>query len=96
MNIVVEKRKRNNWHQQKKWLLETYPTEITWYLPFEMQLFKPGAYSFIYNFLNGKISTHWAAYKKNKLIGVATWQPTNMFADLLWLGIDNQEEKSRH
>jgi len=92
LHRVTERRRGSDWNLHKEWLLDTYPKEITWYLPFDLQLFKPGIYSLVYKIINGKMSTHWSIYDRDRFIGSATWQPTNMFADLIWLAVNKKRE----
>ena len=88
--IIIDRRKKSNWKVINNLLYETYPKEINWYLPFDIRLFKPGIFMFLFKIFYGKISTHWEARLNNEFIGSASWQPTNMFADFIWLAVKEQ------
>lgn len=91
-HVSTERKMRADWNSHRSWLLKTYPEEITWYLPFDIYLFRSGIFSLFYKILNGKMSINWSAFDRGSLMGCATWQPTNMFADLIWLAVNERFE----
>ncbi len=84
-SISVTPRKGSDWRFQKAWLLETYPPDITWNLPFDVNRLRPSIFNDLYLFMMNEESFHWAARRNGELIGILTWESTHAFADSLWL-----------
>ncbi len=81
----VTRRNREDWPQQKEWLIQTYPSEIAWNLPFSMDRLKPELFTNLNNFLNGFSSRTWSARQNGRLIGVASWESGFTGSDYVWL-----------
>ncbi len=81
----VTRRNRADWPQQKEWLNQTYPSEISWNLPFSLDRLKPDLFNNLKNFLNGFSTRTWSARQDDRLIGVATWESGFTGSDYVWL-----------
>lgn len=84
-DIRVSRRSRADWPQQKEWLDQIYPSEISWNLPYSVERLKPDLFSSINNFLNGFSSRSWSARQNDRLIGVASWESGFTGSDYIWL-----------
>ncbi len=92
-DISITPRRPNHWLQQDRWLRETYPPEITWQLPFNFAMLRPGAYGLIHRLLRGSPVKHWAAVHGDCLLGVLTWLPLSSSTENLWLATSPENEE---
>jgi ribosomal protein S18 acetylase RimI-like enzyme len=86
-NIEVSSRKTTDWEEQRKFLQNAYPEEVAWNLNFRPDRFRPGLVSFLSNMVNNREMRHWVARSGQQLLGTAIWEPSNQFADTIWLGL---------
>jgi len=91
--IRFRKRRGVDWHDQKAWLAQAYPTIIHWNLPVNFSRFTPGSFQWISNYLDNINLRHWTVEAEEKCQGVITWQKTSTFANNLWLAFPEEEEK---
>jgi ribosomal protein S18 acetylase RimI-like enzyme len=77
-----------DWPQQRAWLKATYPPEVAWNLPFNINHLSPSFWSSLLRTLNGKVIEHWGAYQYNQLVGAITWEPSQTRQDVLWVAAD--------
>jgi ribosomal protein S18 acetylase RimI-like enzyme len=77
-----------DWPQQRTWLQSTYPPEVAWNLPFNINHLTPSFWSSLLRTLNGTIIEQWGAYQSNELIGAITWEPSPIHQDVLWVAAD--------
>lgn len=93
--VTVGKRIPQDWKQQSAWLDEVYPPEVSWNLPLNKGRMEPGMFKSLQMWFTGEQIMHLAARMGNKLIGLATWEPSRTYADTLWLATDpNWEENA--
>jgi hypothetical protein len=83
----VTKRQFNHWGQQKKWLDGNYPSDLTWNIPIDWNLFRPDVWGMIYRALSLGNLHHWSVEREGKLKGVISWKHAGSFTDSLWLAI---------
>lgn len=83
--ILVRRRKKEDWLQQKFWLSEIYPPSIAWNLPFQLHELEPGIEPWLRRILNGEHIKHWSVVQQERLLGVLTWQGGPFYTDPLWL-----------
>jgi len=83
--ISVRPRRPKDWTDQRTWLGNCYPPQVSWNLSLDVDAFKPSLYNRINQFINHEKRTHWAVTWHDKLIGVSTWDPSRRYADNLWL-----------
>jgi ribosomal protein S18 acetylase RimI-like enzyme len=81
-----------HWHQQEAWLYLNYPLPLRWHIPIKDQALKPGLLGMLYRFFTEVRVRHWAAQRKDRLLGVLTWQATHTHADHLWLAASPETE----
>jgi ribosomal protein S18 acetylase RimI-like enzyme len=86
--VTISRRHTSDWHQQVRWLEETYPPEVSWNLSFDWHRLRPGLLRSLAAWINGEHFIHWTAHIHNKMIGTATWEPGRSLTDLIWLGVD--------
>lgn len=90
--VLVTKRKSEQWSQQKEWLRAMYPYSVTWNLPFSMERLEPGFWNWLSVFLNGGNIRGWSAMKNGVNIGTAVWETGFSGCDYVWLGTKNDHE----
>lgn len=84
--ILVAKRRKDEWSEQKEWLRRIYPWSLTWNLPFNMERIKPGFWHFLEVLLEGGYLKGWSAYQGGKDIGTAVWESGASGSDYVWIG----------
>lgn len=90
--IKVGVRQRQDWPQQRQWLRRIYPGEVSWHLPFNLNLMRPGLSGAFSRLINDRQLKQWSARMDGRLIGTITWQASSLQADWLWLAPDPQAE----
>lgn len=93
-NVSITSTHKHHWLQQRAWLEEIYPPEITWHLPFNMKAFDPTLRGTLYRLLTATSMKQWAASRQGKLIGVLSWQPFYNRSDNLWLASSENNDQS--
>ncbi len=83
--VVIVERTGSYWNQHRQWLQGTYPPELTWHLPFDMDVFRPGLLGTIYRFFKNTLIQQVAALKGEHLLGLLTWQSNPYQSNTLWL-----------
>jgi ribosomal protein S18 acetylase RimI-like enzyme len=86
----VINRHLTHWKFQQKWLKRLYPSELTWHIPFDWNLFRPDAWGKIYRTLMFDFPHHWSVERNNALQGVLSWKHAHGFTDSLWLALPEQ------
>lgn len=77
--------RRNAWEEQRSWLAQDYPDELSWHMPFRMNLLRPGLVGEFYRFLYNATIQQWALVSPSRLLGAVAWQTTVGYANALWL-----------
>jgi len=90
--VSVGKRYARDWPQQSAWLDRVYPAEVSWNLPINKSRFEPGFLKSMQMLLSGEQVLHLAARSHGELIGLVTWEPSKMYADMLWLAVSPDAE----
>ena len=83
--IQITRRFAEHWGQQKIWLEELYPPEITWNLSLKINHFQPGFSNWLSRFINGSQAHQWSARKNGQLIGIAAWESGFTGSDYIWM-----------
>ncbi len=83
--VVIERRHRQNWEQQKTWLREIYPTDVRWNLPLNFSRLSPDPIKQFLRWLRSEPQEHWVACRGSRPIGYASWEPMRSSNDALWL-----------
>jgi len=92
-SITVGSRTGEDWAQQKAWLQENYPPEISWNLPLQINDLEPGLWSWVRRVLLGKPVRHWAARRSGQLAATLTWEQSPQYIDYLWLAAPPDEDE---
>lgn len=90
--IVISHPRPADWIYQRQWLQQTYPPQLTWHLPFDLNSMRPTWTGYLQRMFIGVQLQQWAAYEHQQLIGVLSWQPRSNHADVLWLAADPERE----
>jgi len=83
--IQIRNRSYTDWEQQKIWLVENYPPELSWHSPMKLGSLTPGWAGSLKRFFSNLFIQQWAAVQDNKLLCLVAWQSTSTFANALWL-----------
>jgi ribosomal protein S18 acetylase RimI-like enzyme len=83
----VINRQSRHWAAQRKWLTRLYPTDLTWNLPFDWNLFRPDLWGSLYRAFSLEFLRHWSVERNGELKGTLTWKHSSGFADSLWLAV---------
>lgn len=76
---------RSAWEEQRSWLAQDYPAELSWHMPFRMNLLRPGLVGEFFRFLYNATIQQWALVSPSRLLGAVAWQTTAGYANALWL-----------
>jgi ribosomal protein S18 acetylase RimI-like enzyme len=87
-NLVITARRSSDWKSQLEWLENTYPKDVTWNFYLEESRFEPGFWNGLQNLIKANVLHHWAVRRDDRLLGLATWEATRHYADVLWLSVD--------
>lgn len=85
--IKISRRRGRDWDSQRRWLDQYYPPELTWHLSLNSTSLRPGIFGFFSRMIMDTQVQQWSARAGGRLLGVISWQATNMFADNVWLAV---------
>jgi len=77
--------RRRDWEQQRAWLQRAYPPELSWHVPFNLNLLRPGLVGIFFRLLYGVYIRQWALHRDGRLLGVVSWQGGGMRSIFVWL-----------
>jgi ribosomal protein S18 acetylase RimI-like enzyme len=83
--IRIKRRTNQEWNQHKHWLREVYPDDVGWNLGLREKSFEPGFWNFLTRFFSGVSIKNLSIYRDNTLIGFASLEKTNLYADNIWI-----------
>ena len=86
-NLRIGKRQNKDWDQQRLWLRESYPIEVSWHIPLNYTLLRPGLSGSFSRMVNEKEVRQWSARLDDELIGTLAWQASSLQADWLWMAV---------
>jgi ribosomal protein S18 acetylase RimI-like enzyme len=76
---------RTAWPELRSWLAQDYPAELSWHMPFKMNLLRPGLVGEFNRFLYNATINQWALVSSSRLLGAIAWQTSSGYANPLWL-----------
>ena len=91
--IKITARHWGDWAQQRQWLRSIYPGQVSWHLPIDYNLLRPGMGGTLNRLLDQRQLRQWSARTDGNLVGVVTWQSSNLQADWLWLAAAPEHEE---
>jgi ribosomal protein S18 acetylase RimI-like enzyme len=91
--VSVGPRRQGDWEMQRRWLADTYPTDVAWNLAFHEEKLRPSFWRNMARILNGEEITHWTARLNDKLVGSLSREMTPMHSDTLWAAVDPEHEE---
>jgi GNAT superfamily N-acetyltransferase len=74
-----------HWTDQRAWLLEAYPQELSWNLPLDLNALHPGIRGSIARFFGNYYIQQWEAQRDSQPLAFISWQSTATQANALWL-----------
>ncbi len=92
-SVAALPRQSYDWPQQRERLLQTYPADVTWHLPFKLNTLRPGFFGWLARFFGEVSAQHWTAYHQDEWLGTVTWQGSSAYADRLWLAASPEQEE---
>jgi ribosomal protein S18 acetylase RimI-like enzyme len=75
------------WNLHKTWLVRSYPPELSWHMPLNLNNLNPGFIGAISRFIHSTYTRQWAVVKDKKFQGAVSWQPTISHANALWMAV---------
>lgn len=88
--VSIRRRSHEEWDQHKHWLKVVYPDDVRWNVGLRENRFEPGFLKWLNRLISGLSIINISIQKDNKVIGFATLEKTNLYADNLWIAC--QEE----
>lgn len=82
------------WKLQRSWLLSSYPPELSWHMPLDVNSLNPGLLGKISRFFHRTNILQWAVFQKKQLLGTLSWQATTSHANALWLAVPRYADDS--
>jgi GNAT superfamily N-acetyltransferase len=90
--VTTMPRHKSHWPRQRAWLQRLYPPELTWHLPFNLQLLSPSLIGAAYRFFSTASVSQWSAVRGKQLFGALAWQTQVGQPDYLWLAASPEHE----
>jgi ribosomal protein S18 acetylase RimI-like enzyme len=88
--VMIGKRRVSHWALQREWLNRIYPSDFTWHLPLDWNLFRADMWGKIYRVFSLESPHHWSAERNGDLKGVVSWRHSNDYTDTMWLAVPEQ------
>ncbi len=76
-----------HWHPFLKWMNRLHPDHLDWYLPLNLNIFRPGLIGMLHRFFSSSSIRVWAAERGAVLLAALAWQRTYAAMDRLWLTV---------
>lgn len=92
--VSITSRQSKDWPLQREWLRRTYPGDVAWHLPLNMNLMRPGLSGSFSRIFSERQMKQWSARLGGQLIGTLGWQSSTSMADWLWLGTTPQYQEA--
>ena len=93
-SLRLAKRTNNYWHKQVELLNKNYPESLRWNIPLRISTLQPGVVTWIKNLLIGVRPKHWIIQHAGLDLGTISFEPSQYFADFLWLGFQPENRAS--
>jgi len=90
--ININKRENEDWPHQKVWLNENYPDNVRWNVGLRENRLLPGFWNSLSRLFSGVSITNLSVYRDQKLLGIATLEKTNLYADNLWIACPEEND----
>lgn len=91
-DIEIRRRRSQDWETQVAWLREAYPADVAWNMPLNIPRLSPDLVGQLLRWLRGESQEHWAAWRGQRPIGFASWEPMRSASDNIWLAAPPDEE----
>jgi ribosomal protein S18 acetylase RimI-like enzyme len=88
--VKVGNRQTRHWVLQREWLTYIYPTDLSWHLPFDWNLFRVDVWGKIYRAFSLESLHHFSVERNGVLKGVVSWRHSNGYTDTIWLAVPEQ------
>lgn len=83
--VEISRRKKTDWEQQKVWLEQIYPPDISWNMPYNLERLRPDIWVWLDNLMNAVVCRSWSAREGGQLIGSASYESGFSGSDYIWL-----------
>lgn len=83
--VKISYARNRHWQEQQHWLLQSYPTELSWHMAFEPEILNPGFLGGVRRILKQAYIQQWSAVRGKEWLGTVSWQFSAGFSNLLWL-----------
>lgn len=88
--ITITRPQPADWVRIRTLMSRVYPPELTWHLPYNLKAYRPGILGSIYRFLTAAEVWQWVAVRRDRLLGVLTWQRSPYRAEHLWVATGSE------
>lgn len=88
--VHTSRRHSSDWPLQYQWLTDLYPPELSWHLPINIPMLRPGIASAFQRLFNGMETENWSVSGAGHLLGTLTWQSYQGYSDYIWLGLPRE------
>ena len=83
--ITLASLRGRDWEAQRQWLQQTYPSEITWHMPYHASALRPDLWGGFIRFLYDAYILQWGVFQDGRLLAALTWQSAPGPANHFWL-----------
>ncbi|HSM24482.1 MAG TPA: GNAT family N-acetyltransferase [Anaerolineaceae bacterium] len=90
--ITISQRGNEEWDQHKSWLNDNYPDDIRWNVGLRDNRLLPGFWNALSRFFSGVSVKNLSVFKNQQLIGIASLEKTNLYADNLWIACPEEND----
>lgn len=75
----------SHWRSVSECLRRNYPIELSWHIPFRLDILRPGIIGSAYRFFNSASIRQWGIVQQGRLAAAAAWQGSTSHANPIWL-----------
>jgi ribosomal protein S18 acetylase RimI-like enzyme len=84
---------KNQWGLLSNWLRRSYPPELSWHMPFHLNLLRPGMFGMFARLLYNAYVREWGIMQGKHLAAAAAWQATGSHTNVLWLAAPSERNE---
>jgi ribosomal protein S18 acetylase RimI-like enzyme len=83
--IRIGGRSARHWGIQREWLSQTYPANLTWHLPLDLNALRPGLFGGLYRLAINADTRQWSVLHNAQPLAFLSWQEAASNSQYLWL-----------
>jgi GNAT superfamily N-acetyltransferase len=86
-DYFINRRKVNDWQQQRQWLARLYPEGLFWYYTNHWEMLRPGLLNAFSNFVKDISIDQWSVYQNDVLRNVVSLERSYGKSDNIWAAL---------